>query len=145
MNKFWIVVVVLLGINTTYSQQEVTWIDLSDVRFEMEYNLEYDDYFLAPIFGKNIRAVDGKEVKITGYFLDIAGNGEMFLLSANPMATCFFCGGAGPESIVEVNFNEPPPFVTDQVVQITGTLKLNAEDVEHCNYIMYDASGKSIY
>ena len=126
------------------AQEEMTWYDLSDVKFNRVYNEEYGTFFLVPEFGETIRSLDGKKVRIVGYFLDIAGNGEVLLLSKQPMASCFFCGGAGPETVIEVNFKEKPDFITDQVIVITGTLKLNADDVDQCNYIMNDVTGELI-
>ena len=60
------------------------------------------------------------------------------------MASCFFCGAAGPETIVEVSFEEKPPFKTDQIVTVTGILQLNANNVDHCNYILNEASGQLV-
>ena len=65
----------------------------------------------------------------------------MLILSKNPMAACYFCGGSGPESIIEIAFQKPPSFKTDEVIEVEGILKLNNEDVEHCNYILEKASG----
>ena len=128
-------------INGVFAQSELTWDDLADANFAPEFNEQYEVYFLMPTFGEKIKAYQGKEVKITGYFLDISGSGEVFLVSRNPMASCFFCGAAGPETIVEVNFKEEPPFKTDQIVTVTGKLELNPTDVDHCNYILHGASG----
>ncbi len=124
------------------AQQQMTWTDFADVEFKPKYNEKYGIEFLMPNFGDVIKGYEGKLISITGYFLDISGNGKIFLLSQNPMAACFFCGGAGPETIIEVNFKEKPPYKTDQVVTITGVLKLNEKDVDHCNYILYEATGK---
>ncbi len=135
---------VFLMVQSVSAQLEVTWEDFSDVNFEPMYNEKYDVHFLMPKFGERIKTYQGKKVQITGYFLDISGTGEVFLVSANPMASCFFCGAAGPESIVEVNFKERPPFRTDQVVQVTGVLELNGDNVDHCNYILKEASGKLV-
>ena len=141
MYKSIIFSVMFLVIQGIFAQSELTWEDLADVHFEPEYNEKYDVHFLMPQFGDKIKSYNGKEVQITGYFLDISGTGEIFLVSSNPMASCFFCGGSGPESIVEVAFNEPPSFKTDQVVKVSGVLQLNREDVDHCNYILNKASG----
>lgn len=141
MYKSIIFSVMFLVIQGIFAQSELTWEDLADVNFEPEYNEKYDVHFLMPQFGDKIKSYNGKEVQITGYFLDISGTGEIFLVSSNPMASCFFCGGSGPESIVEVAFNEPPSFKTDQVVKVSGVLQLNREDVDHCNYILNKASG----
>ena len=126
------------------AQEVLTWEDFADITFEPEYNEKYDVHFLMPKFGEKIKSYRGKQVSIRGFFLDITGSGEMFLVSQNPMASCFFCGAAGPESVVEVNFKETPPFRTDQIVTITGILDLNRNDVSHCNYILNDASGELV-
>ena len=141
MNKMLIVVGLLLLVQNVGAQEMLTWEDFADVNFQPEYNEKYDVHFLMPTFGEKIKNFQGKQVKIQGYFLDISGPGEIFLVSANPMASCFFCGAAGPESIVEVAFKEKPTFKTDQVVQVTGTLELNRDNVDHCNYILKDAEG----
>lgn len=134
----------LLVVQNTVAQSKLTWDDLADVDFVPEYNEKYDVHFLMPSFGDKIKAYNGKKIEITGYFLDISGTGEVFLVSANPMASCFFCGGSGPESIVEVAFESIPPFKTDQVVTVTGTLELNRDNVDHCNYILRNASGELV-
>ena len=126
------------------AQEQLTWSDFADVEFKPTFNEKYGIDFLMPTFGNTIKSFSGKLITITGYFLDISGDGRIFLLSQNPMAACFFCGGAGPETIIEVNFKEKPPFKTDQIITITGTLELNAKDVDHCNYILRDATGKLI-
>ena len=141
MNKMLIVVGLLLLVQNVGAQEMLTWEDFADVNFQPEYNEKYDVHFLMPTFGEKIKNFQGKQVKIQGYFLDISGTGEIFLVSANPMASCFFCGAAGPESIVEVAFKEKPTFKTDQVVQVTGTLELNRDNVDHCNYMLKDAEG----
>ncbi|WP_350286295.1 hypothetical protein [uncultured Croceitalea sp.] len=142
--SFLIVLFVTFVCTFTMAQEQLTWADFADVDFVPEYNEKYDVDFLMPTFGKRIMFFRGKRVSIRGYFLDIAGNGEIFLVSQNPMASCFFCGAAGPETIIEVNFKEHPPFRTDQIVTVTGVLELNRNDVDHCNYILKGATGKLV-
>ncbi|NKI32178.1 hypothetical protein [Croceivirga thetidis] len=144
MHKILFFLISIFSFQVALSQVELTWADFADVNFEAQYNQEYDTHFLMPTFGQKIMGYHGKEVSITGYFLDISGTGEVLLLSSNPMASCFFCGAAGPESIIEVVFNEIPPFITDQVVKVTGTLQLNGDNVDRCNYILKNATGKLI-
>jgi len=56
------------------------------------------------------------------------------------MSQCYFCGGGGPESIVEVNFTKSQSkFQVDDLVTVKGKLKLNADDMDHINFIMTDA------
>ena len=141
---FFIVLLVSLVSSYGIAQDQLDWDDFADVNFEPVYNEKYDVYFLMPKFGEKIQSYRGKQVSITGYFLDISGSGEVFLVSKNPMASCFFCGAAGPETVIEVSFDERPPFRTDQVVTITGVLELNRNNVNHCNYILKEASGQLV-
>lgn len=126
------------------AQEQLTWEDFADVNFEPVYNKKYDIHFLTPKFGEKIKSYRGKKVSIKGYFLDISGSGEVLLVSQNPMASCFFCGAAGAETIVEVNFNEETSFKTDDIVTVTGVLELNVNNVNHCNYILQEATGQLI-
>nr|WP_299342670.1 hypothetical protein [Allomuricauda sp.] len=126
------------------AQEKLTWEDFADVNFEAKFNEKYGVHFLMPTFGKKIQSYDGKRISIKGYFLDISGSGDIFLVSQNPMASCFFCGAAGPETIIEVSFKEKPPFRTDQIVTVSGLLELNEDDVDHCNYILTGATGRLV-
>ena len=139
-------IVMFMAFTSVYgtAQELLTWDDFADVNFEAEFNEKYEVYFLMPTFGKIIKSYNGKKITIKGYFLDISGSGDIFLVSRNPMASCFFCGAAGPETIIEVDFKEKPPFRTDQIVTVTGLLQLNRDDVDHCNYILKGASGKLV-
>lgn len=123
------------------AQIDLTWKDLANISYTEKYFAAYDSNFLYPEFSKEISNLEGKEVSIAGYFLDMDPNGELFILSKNPLASCFFCGNGGPETAVEIQFKTRPDFKTDDVVLITGKLKLNQDDVEHFNYILTDCSG----
>jgi hypothetical protein len=114
----------------------ISWNDLTDVNFKETFVEQYGDYFLTPDFGDNVKALEGQTIEIKGYVLDLIGDGKVFLLSKLPMASCFFCGMAGPETIIELQFNEDQQLKTDQVISVQGSLKLNKEDVNHCNYIL---------
>lgn len=120
---------------------QLDWDTLSDVEFEFDYKEEEDVYYLKPNFGKKIQSFTGNKIRITGFFLNISGDGDVLLVSRNPMASCFYCGAAGPESVVEVNFMEQPSFKTDQIVTVTGILELNYSDDDHFNYILNEATG----
>lgn len=139
-NLLLLVLTILLGVQAQ-AQKKLTWDDFADVNFEPVYSEKYEIHFLTPKFGEKIKAHQGEKVSITGYFLDISGDGDIYLVSENPMASCFFCGAAGPETIVEARFTEKPPFKTDQVVTVTGTLKLNTNNVNSLNYILNGSSG----
>lgn len=131
----------LLVSMTAVGQVDLTWEDLANIKFTEKYFAAYESNFLYPEFSKEISSLEGKEVSIMGYFLDMDPNGKLFVLSKNPLASCFFCGNGGPETAVEIQFKSKPNFKTDDVVLITGILQLNKDDIEHFNYILTDCSG----
>ncbi|MBU3012716.1 hypothetical protein KO506_14980, partial [Polaribacter vadi] len=73
----------------SYSQQEISWKLLSNVTFTDKYFAEFDDYFMYPTFLGAVKALEGKQVTIKGYFLDIIQEDNTFILSKGPMASCY--------------------------------------------------------
>lgn len=69
---------------------------------------------------------EGQEVIISGYLIPIDIEAERYALSKNPFSSCFFCGNAGPETVVELKFESSPGrFATDKYLPIKGILRLN--------------------
>ncbi len=127
-----------------FSQIDVTWEDLAKIEYTEKYFQNYGEYFLYPSFSPSVKALEGKQIAITGYFLDVDPMEKIFILSKGPMSSCFFCGVGGPETAIELQFKVKPNFNTDDIVTITGVLKLNADDVEHFNYILTECKGERV-
>ncbi len=122
------------------SEREITWDDLGDVTFEERYVEELEVNFLYPSFGEKVKAIEGQEIALKGYLLALDPDEDYYILSKNPFASCFFCGAAGPETIVELNIVKGKnKLVNDEIITISGTLRLNKDDVYHCNYILDEA------
>ncbi|MDA0729770.1 MAG: hypothetical protein O3B70_08785 [Bacteroidetes bacterium] len=117
---------------------ELTWQTLSDVEFKDVYLEELDAYYWMPTFGSQIVAAEGKEFFITGYVIPVDVDEDFYVLSRYPFANCFFCGGAGPESVIDLRFpgKSPRPYQTDERLSFRGVLRLNADDVYQMNYIL---------
>lgn len=117
------------------------WVLFSNVKFTPQYYEEFKDYFLAPFFDSKIRQYDSHEIVLKGHYMPIdLEDKNVIILSKYPYAACFFCGGAGPESVAEIRFKEKPPrFKADQIIQVTGKLKLNEKDVNYLNFILTEA------
>lgn len=119
---------------------EVTWERLKDVSFENKYVEAEDQYFSFPTFGEPVMALDGKKVFISGYLVPVDPDAKVYVLSAYNFASCFFCGNAGPESVMELNLvEEGKEFFTDQWATFSGTFRLNADDLNHLYYILEQA------
>lgn len=117
------------------------WQTLFEVTWYQKYNAELKVKIEYPKFSPNILALDGKEITITGFVIppDLY-EGNFVVLSAYPASSCFFCGGAGPETVLEVYpKNNRKTFATEKVT-FKGKLKLNANDHTHLIYILQDAT-----
>ncbi len=125
-----------LSVTICLAQQKVTWEDLSKVTYTDKYFPELDNTFLHPTFSESVKSLDGKQISITGYFLNINPRGNIYILSKGPMASCFFCGSGGPETAIELEFSTKQFYKTDTILTIIGVLKLNDSDIEHFNYIL---------
>lgn len=116
---------------------ELTWKTLSDVTFKQIYMQELDSYFWKPSFGPGVKAYEGKEVYITGYVIPVDYDDNFYVVSRYPYANCYFCGGGGPESVVDLRFTgKHRQYKTDERLTFKGKLRLNADDIYQMNYIL---------
>lgn len=116
---------------------KLTWETLRDVTFKKKWYAEEQVYMLYPTFGPSVQKLSGKEVVITGYVLPVDLDANLYVLSAFPYSACFFCGGAGPESVMTLDFKKSTrKFKTDERLTFKGKLKLNADDIYQMNYIL---------
>lgn len=139
-----VLILFVLSFSFCFAQKEITWNDLSDVEFTEKFFPAYGEYFLHPTFSDKLKSLNGKRVKIKGYFLNIAPEENLYILSKSTMAMCFFCGIGGPETVAELHFKNKPNLKTDSVIIITGTLTLNDKDTDHLNYILSDCEYKKV-
>ena len=137
-----LIAIICLTCYTGFAQKTITWEDLAEVEFETKFFPAYEGYFLYPYFSPSVIALEGSRVTITGYYLDIDPQGKLFILSKGPMSACFFCGIGGPETAIELQFESKPKFKLDDILTVTGILKLNRDDVMHFNYILTDIEAK---
>ncbi len=59
------------------------------------------------------------------------------------MASCFFCGNGGPETVMDLEFTEKPSFVMDELISVKGTFHLNENDPNACYYRIENADALS--
>jgi hypothetical protein len=92
-----------------------------------------------PVFPEKIRGYDGRLVDIDGYVIPLDKSGKTVALSAYSMAECFFCGKAGPASVMTVKLKKADKkYKTDQLVTFRGRLRLNDKDPKELFYILED-------
>jgi len=144
LNKAALFVITLFTILSAHAQVETSWTDLMDITFKDVY-LESDDmYVYYPLFKEKQKSLDGKEVAITGYIIPVDVELNQYVLSAFPFSACFFCGNAGPESVMAVYFASPDQtFKTDERVTLEGKFELNDTNVDELVYVLRNARLKN--
>lgn len=119
---------------------KISWEALRDVTFKKKWYADESVYMLYPTFGPGIQKLNGKAVELTGYILPVDLDANLYVLSAFPYSACFFCGGAGPESVVSLKFKKAGrKFKTDERLTFRGVMKLNADNIYELNYILTEA------
>jgi hypothetical protein len=123
-----------------FSQNIINWELLKDVEFDEIWSEEFQAYYMVPKFSKSVKEMDGKEVQIRGFIIPVDIVQDYYVLSANPYSSCFFCGQAGPESVMEIQMiKKYEGLRMDQVITFQGTLRLNIDDIYQLNYILEEA------
>lgn len=113
----------------------ITWKTLADVTFKERLSLQQKDFIKIPTFGPKVTQLEGKRVQIKGYMIPVSLPDELYVISEKPMSSCFFCGSAGPETLLELEFEKKPRrFKTDEIRTVSGVLQLNADDTERLCY-----------
>ena len=136
-----LICVLTLGISlSSFAQQKIRWENLSAVSFNEVYSNDLGEYVMMPTFSEDIKALEGKEIIIKGHIIPLDVSSNDYVLSANPFASCFFCGNSGPETVMELELKTQHNFQTDEYKSFKGILRLNSEDVYTLNYILESAT-----
>ena len=137
-----LIIAAILGIAALQpaQAQDKVWKTLSKITFKKEYNEMMGFKVDVPVFSEEVKALEGKEVAIRGYIMPVEGykGHKEFIFSAYPYNMCFFCGGAGPETVMEVFADESIEY-TAEPITIRGKLELNADDINRLIYAMKGA------
>jgi uncharacterized membrane protein YcgQ (UPF0703/DUF1980 family) len=121
---------------------EDLWRIFDKTIFRQKLNRDFGAYFYYPEFPEELRVLEGKAVELKGFYIPTDTKiSKTLILSRYPMAECFFCGGAGPESIAVAHLKTLPKsrLKMDQIIRVRGILRLNGTDVEEMTFILSDA------
>lgn len=133
----------IVGSLSVSGQTLVGWNTFAQVKFHRQYSetFGFEVNVKPPEFSKELMALNGKEIKVKGYVIPVDVELGMYMVSANPFANCFFCGNAGPETVVELFPNGKfPRFSTDQMVTFKGILQINTQgEMNAVPYQMFQA------
>ncbi|MGB4958813.1 MAG: DUF3299 domain-containing protein [Saprospiraceae bacterium] len=132
--------VTITSIAQSSGKDENVWKALSKISYKKEFDELMGFKIDKPVFSESVKAMENKEVTIKGYIIPVEGykSHKEFIFSAFPYSMCFFCGGAGPETVMEVEAMEGVKYSADAVV-LKGTLKLNDKDINRLMYKLVNA------
>jgi hypothetical protein len=132
--------------NSAFSQKKITWQNVVEI-YAKEFRLtEKNPTSTINKTTMSLEDIVNKKVKIVGYFLDLDPDGKWFILSKNPFATCFFCGKAGPETILELlGFKNPKKkFKSDDMVEVTGEFNTIYDLEDKVSFVLENVSIKLV-
>lgn len=138
--KFSFLILLLSMVFISVDAQESTWKTLAKITYTKQYDELMGFKVDVPVFSEDIKALEGKEVEVKGYIIPVEGykSHKEFIFSAFPYTMCFFCGGAGPESVMDVFATNPVEYSAEQIT-LRGKLELNATDINRLMYSIHDA------
>ena len=114
------------------SIDSLNWKLLGMIKFIKKPDKEYGEV-MYPQVSPLLKQKAGKQIAISGFIIPI--DNTTYALSKNVFASCFFCGQAGPETIMGIKFKgQTPKLKTDQYVTLVGTFRINENDVEDWIY-----------
>ena len=138
-----LLLILLLFFNSTAlkSQTALSWDQLALAQWnEKEDSLGHIQMIAE--FEDELEALNGNEVIISGYVIPLDAMGFAYALSANSFAACFFCGQAGPETVMELKVTPKSIKSYEQkteLLRFKGTLVLKSFNPLGLNYILKDA------
>ena len=111
----------------------LSWKLLGQIKYIKKASNDYPEGVMYPVINPTLKAKNKKPIVMSGIIIPI--DNKTYALSKNVFASCFFCGQAGPETIMGIKFKEPGmKLKTDQYVTLQGTFRYNDNDVDDWIY-----------
>jgi len=122
-------------------QTNIDWLALNDVKFEKVTNEAFATSYDVATFGEWVKSLDGEEVILSGYLIPMDAMGTTYALSRNPNSSCFFCGGAGPETVLRLWLigSAMKRYKTDEYLAFKGILRLSENNERSFIYELWEA------
>lgn len=111
----------------------LTWKLLAQIKYLKKPSKDYPEGVMYPVINPTLKTKNKKPITMSGFIIPI--DNKNYALSKNVFASCFFCGQAGPETIMGIKFKNPATKLkTDQYVTIQGNFRYNDADVDDWIY-----------
>lgn len=124
--------------NTAVFTDTLSWKLLGQIKYVKKATDDYPEGVMFPVINSTLKAKSKKTIIMSGFIIPI--DNKTYALSKNVFASCFFCGQAGPETIMGIKFKDPNMRLkTDQYVTLEGTFRYNDSDVDDWIYHIENA------
>ena len=128
------------GLSLFAQNEENIWSTLALLQFEQKDDHGYfnEEGNIIPL----IEAFEGKEVIVNGYVIPLSGKKAQshFMFSAYPYASCFFCGKAGPETVMEVFVKDDNKIeFSDKKLSLKGTFYFTSRNPNDVMFTLKNA------
>ncbi|MBB6462155.1 hypothetical protein [Flammeovirga kamogawensis] len=128
MKLYFLSIITFFSIHCTAQNTSTdVWKTLSHVEMKTSMDETLGFEVSEPIFGGEVEMIDGSIITISGYILPVDSENGTSILSYMPFANCFFCGNAGPETVIELDMPKKQSLVNKKVT-VKGRLNLNRDD-----------------
>lgn len=127
----------------TYGQETITWQELAEVNWEEKYDTLSGITITEGTFSPHLASLDSTEVYISGYVIPLDALGFSFALSQTSFASCFFCGQAGPETVMSLRIKPKsiePHRQKNTKIKFKGLLRLHTHNQNGLHYELLDAT-----
>jgi hypothetical protein len=125
-------------VKATTVADTLSWKLLGQIKYIKKPSPDYPEGVMYPVVNPTLKAKQGKQIVMSGFIIPI--DNKSYALSKNVFASCFFCGQAGPETIMGIKFkNAGTKLKTDQYVTLSGTFRYNDNNVEDWIYHVENA------
>jgi hypothetical protein len=123
---------------TAAAGDTLTWKLLAQIKYVKKPSADYPEGVMFPIINTTLKSKNKKTITMSGFIIPI--DNKNYALSKNVFAQCFFCGQAGPETIMGIKFKNPNmKLKTDQYVTLQGIFRYNDNDVDDWIYHIENA------
>ena len=123
---------------TTFFADTLSWKLLGQIKYVKKPSDDYPEGVMYPVINSTLKAKNKKPIVMSGFIIPI--DNKTYALSKNVFASCFFCGQAGPETIMGIKFKNPEiRLKTDQYVTLQGNFRYNDNDVDDWIYHIENA------
>ena len=129
MKKLALLLFMCLGL-IGFAQERLSWNTFERLNFEEVYEPTTASWVQVPVWTVELKQWNWKLVRITGYIIVSDAVNSQYALSAFPFSSCFFCGAAGPESVLELDLKHQQEYLTDEVITFKGVLELNSDPLK---------------